>query len=119
MTATMVFAALGDPVRADIVQHLDSGPATVSELAALFPISLQAVSRHVGVLADAGIVTRTRDGRSRTVELRADTLDEAAQWLERRRRRLEERYRRLDDVLADLTAPPLVETEPTGETHER
>lgn len=103
---TETFAALGDPVRSTIVDQLTRGDATVSELAATFTISLQAISRHLNVLEDAGIVTRERVGRSRRVHLEPARLDEASDWLEARRLRLEERYTRLDHLLAALDDQP-------------
>jgi DNA-binding transcriptional ArsR family regulator len=97
------FAALGDPVRSAIVTRLADGDATVNELAALFPITLQAVSRHIGVLEAAGVVSRRRAGKTRPVHLEPAALASPADWLEAHRRRLETKYRRLDAVLA---APP-------------
>jgi DNA-binding transcriptional ArsR family regulator len=97
---TTTFAALGDPVRRTIVDRLAAGDATVNELASLFPISLQAVSKHIGVLETAGVVTRRREGKTRPVHLEPDALAEPAAWLDAHRRRLETRYRRLDAILA-------------------
>ena len=97
---TMTFAALGDPVRSAIVGRLADGDATVNELAALFPITLQAVSRHIGVLEAAGVVTRRREGKTRPVHLEPAVLASSADWLEAHRRRLETKYRRLDALLA-------------------
>lgn len=95
--------ALGDPVRASIVEHLSTrGEATVNDLAALFPISLQAVSKHIKTLEAAGVVSQRRDGRHRPVRLERDRIAAANDWLGQRVRHLEERFRRLDDVLADL-----------------
>jgi DNA-binding transcriptional ArsR family regulator len=102
MTVVQTFAALADPVRSAIVDRLTAGDATVGELAALFPITLQAVSQQVGTLERAGLVTRHRQGRARRVHLEASQIEQAARWLEARRLRLEERYRRLDGVLAEL-----------------
>jgi DNA-binding transcriptional ArsR family regulator len=96
------FAALGDPVRNAIVDTLVAGDATVGELAALFAITLQAVSQQIGTLERAGLVTRHREGRTRRVHLEMDRLEQAATWMEIRRRRLEERYQRLDEVLSDV-----------------
>lgn len=98
------FAALGDPVRFTIVQRLTETDATVSELAAMFEISVQGVSQHLGVLERSGLVTRHREGRTKRVTLEAATLDAAAHWIDARRRRLEERYARLDEVLARMGA---------------
>jgi len=93
------FAALGDPVRRAIVDRLARSDATVNELAALFPISLQAVSRHIKVLEAAGVVSRRREGKTRPVHLEPASLARSADWLEAHRRRLEARYARLDEVL--------------------
>ena len=99
-----VFSALGDPVRFTIVEHLTTRDhATVNDLAALFTISLQAVSKHIKVLEAAGVVTQTRDGRHRPVSLRPAGITTAYDWLESRRLQLEARYSRLDQVLANLT----------------
>ncbi|HYN31940.1 MAG TPA: metalloregulator ArsR/SmtB family transcription factor [Ilumatobacteraceae bacterium] len=97
------FRALGDPVRCTIVEYLgDHGDTNVNDLAALFPISLQAVSKHIKVLQAAGVVSQRRDGRHRPVALQTSAVAEAADWLDQRRRQLETRYERLDEVLADL-----------------
>lgn len=96
------FAALGDPVRQLIVERLSGGDATVNELAALFPISLQAVSRHIKVLEAAGVVSRSREGQSRPVHLEAASLTRTAEWLDAHRARLEARYERLDAVLEQM-----------------
>ena len=93
------FAALGDPVRSAIVDRLAGGDATVNELAALFPISLQAVSRHIKVLELAGVVSRRREGQTRPAHLEAAALKGSAAWLEAHRRRLESRFTRLDQLL--------------------
>lgn len=100
-----VFAALADPVRRDIVARLADGDATVTELAEPYDISLQAVSKHLKVLGDAGLVTRRRDAQRRPVHLEAHVFDLATKWLERYRRQAEERYRRLDTVLATMRHP--------------
>ncbi|GAB4004907.1 ArsR/SmtB family transcription factor [Nocardioides ultimimeridianus] len=97
------FAALADPTRRDLVARLAAGgDATVGELAAPYEISLQAVSKHLGVLEDAGVVTRTREGRQRHVHLDAEVFDLMTKWIERYRREAEQRYRRLDDLLARM-----------------
>jgi DNA-binding transcriptional ArsR family regulator len=109
-----VFSALADPTRRDIVARLAIGDATVSELAAPFDVSLQAVSKHLKVLEDAGLVSRSRDAQRRPVHLEAEVFDLMTKWLERYRRRAEARYRRLDDVLRAMpdAVPP---TPPTQE----
>lgn len=100
-----LFSALGDPVRLAIVDNLSvHGHATVNDLASLFPISLQAVSKHIKVLEAAGVVTQGRDGRHRPVSLVQIGISTASNWLDNRCRQLEARYARLDDVLANLHA---------------
>ncbi|MGL5910113.1 MAG: ArsR/SmtB family transcription factor [Phycicoccus sp.] len=97
-----VFAALADPTRRDIVARLCVGDATVNALAAPYEVSLQAVSRHLKVLEDAGLVSRSREAQRRPVHLEAEVFDLMTAWIERYRRQAEERYRRLDAVLAEL-----------------
>ena len=98
-----VFAALADPTRRDIVARLAIvDEATVNELAEPYDVSVQAVSKHLKVLGDAGLVSRTRDAQRRPVHLEAEVLDLMTKWIERYRRRAEERYRRLDDVLRSM-----------------
>jgi DNA-binding transcriptional ArsR family regulator len=65
-------------------------------------VSVQAVAKHLKVLEDAGLVTRTREAQRRPVHLEAEVFDLMTKWIERYRRQAEERYRRLDDVLRDL-----------------
>ena len=97
-----VFSALADPTRRDLVARLAAGDATVGQLAAPYRVTVQAVSKHVKVLEDAGLVSRSGDSHRRPVHLEADVLDLMTAWIERYRREAEKRYRRLDDVLADM-----------------
>ena len=107
-----VFSALADPTRRDIVARLTVGDATVNELAEPYDVTVQAVSKHLKVLEDAGLVSRTREAQRRPVHLEAEIFDLMTKWLERYRRQAEERYRRLDDILR--TMPDDAEpTEPT------
>jgi DNA-binding transcriptional ArsR family regulator len=101
-----VFAALADPTRRDIVARLTDGDSTVSALADPYDVSVQAVSKHLKVLEEAGLVTRVSDTYHRPVHLEAEVFDLMTKWIERYRRRAEERYRRLDDVLAALPDEP-------------
>jgi DNA-binding transcriptional ArsR family regulator len=96
-----VFAALADPTRRDMVARLAVGDATVGELAAPYDISIQAVSKHVKVLADAGLVTQSRDAQRRPCRLEAEVFDLMTKWIDRYRQQAQERYERLDDVLAE------------------
>lgn len=96
------FSALADPIRRDMVARLAERDATLTELAAYYEVSVQAVSKHLKVLEGAGLVRRSRQAQRRPVHLRADVLDLMTKWIERYRRQAEERYRRLDAVLAEL-----------------
>ena len=95
------FAALADPTRRAILSRLAEGDATVGELAEPFPISLQAVSKHLKVLESAGLITRGRSAQLRPSRLRGAPLKEAADWLETYRAFWEERFDRLDERLRD------------------
>ncbi len=101
-----VFSALSDPTRRDMVARLADGDATVSELAEPYDVSIQAVSKHLKVLEDAGLVSRSRDAQRRPVHLEAEVFDLMTKWIERYRRQAEARYRRLDDVLAGMPDDP-------------
>src|SRR3954449_2021792 len=94
-----VFAALADPLRRDMVARLASGDATVLELAQPYDVTVQAVSKHLKVLEEAGLVSRSREAQRRPVHLEAEVFDLMTKWIERYRREAEQRYRRLDDVL--------------------
>jgi DNA-binding transcriptional ArsR family regulator len=100
------FSALADPIRRDMVARLAIADATVSELARPYAVTIQAVSKHLKVLQDAGLVTRQRDAQRRPVHLEAGVFDLMTKWIERYRRQAEERYRRLDDLLAELPGEP-------------
>lgn len=104
-----VFAALADPTRRDIVARLAVSDATVTALAEPYDVSLQAVSKHLNVLEDAGLVSRGRDAQTRPVHLEAEVFDLMTKWIERYRRRAEERYQRLDAVLAQMNDSPSAE----------
>ncbi len=97
-----VFAALADPTRREMVARLAAADATVNELAEPHAMSLQAVSKHLRVLEDAGLVTRRRDAQRRPAHLEAEVLDLMTAWIERYRRQAEERHQRLDELLAEL-----------------
>ena len=97
-----VFAALSDPIRRDMVARLADGDATVNELAEPYDVTVQAVSKHLRVLEDAGLVSRSRDAQRRPVHLEAEIFDLMTKWIERYRRQAEERYRRLDRLLQSL-----------------
>ena len=94
-----VLSALADPTRRDMVARLAVGDATVLELAQPYDVTVQAVSKHLKVLEDAGLVSRSRDAQRRPVHLEAEVFDLMTKWIERNRRLAENRYRRLDEVL--------------------
>jgi DNA-binding transcriptional ArsR family regulator len=97
------FMALADPARRAMVARLSRGPATVNELAAPFDITKQAVSKHIQVLEQAGLVTRTRDAQRRPVHLDAAALEGLTAWIDRYRLDAERSYRQLDALLAHIT----------------
>ena len=96
-----VFHALADPTRRGIVERLANGPASVSELAAPFAVSLSAIGQHVQVLEESGLVHTTKAGRVRTVELVRDRLALAEEWFAGHRRRWEARLDRLGALFAE------------------
>jgi DNA-binding transcriptional ArsR family regulator len=100
------FAALADPVRRAIIARLSRGSATLGELAEPFAISLQAVSKHITVLEDAGLVWRTREAQRKPVHLDAAALERLTSWIDRYRLQAEAAYRRLDAVLAASAIRP-------------
>jgi DNA-binding transcriptional ArsR family regulator len=110
-----VFAALADPTRRDMVARLAVADATVNDLAEPYDVTVQAVSKHLKVLEDAGLVSRTREAQRRPVHLEAEVFDLMTKWIERYRRQAEDRYRRLDKLLQSMpddAAPLQPETSP-------
>ena len=99
---SQAFAALADPIRRDLVARLTDGDATVGQLAAPYDVSVQAVSKHLKVLEQAGLVSRSTEGHRSPVHLEAEVFDLMTKWIERYRQQAEARYRRLDAVLAEL-----------------
>jgi DNA-binding transcriptional ArsR family regulator len=93
------FAALADPTRRAILGRLTQGESTVTELAAPFDMSLQAVSKHLKVLGRAGLVRQTRAGRIQRCSFTAEPLLEAASWIEHYRRFWERSFDALDEYL--------------------
>src|SRR4051794_37297855 len=87
-----------------MVARLAEGDATVGELADPYDVSVQAVSKHIRVLADAGLVTQSKDAQRRPCHLEAEVFDLMTKWIERYRRQAQERYERLDLVLAEMRA---------------
>jgi DNA-binding transcriptional ArsR family regulator len=97
-----VFSALADPTRRAILTRLTKGDATVAELAAPFAVSQPAISQHLKVLEQAGLISRHRRATARLSHLEAEPLREATVWLARYRDYWDESYDRLDVLLADM-----------------
>jgi DNA-binding transcriptional ArsR family regulator len=97
-----VFGALADPTRRAILARLADGDLAVRDLAAPFPMSQPAVSRHLKVLENAGLISRSRRATARLSHLEADPLRDATTWLARYQAHWDERYDQLDELLASL-----------------
>jgi DNA-binding transcriptional ArsR family regulator len=110
---SQAFSALADPTRRDLLARLTVGDASVGQLAAPYDVTVQAVSKHLKVLEQAGLVSRREPGHRSPVHLEAEVLDLMTAWIERYRRAAEARYQRLDAVLAEM------DTEQTGATPAR
>jgi DNA-binding transcriptional ArsR family regulator len=95
-------AAIADPTRRAILARLAAGEATVGELAEPFEMSLPAISKHLNVLENAGLIARGRDAQWRPCRLEAEPLKEVADWLESYRHHWEQRFARLDEYLQEL-----------------
>jgi DNA-binding transcriptional ArsR family regulator len=98
------FSALADPTRRAILERLAEGEATVNELAEPFPVTVQAVSKHLKVLERAGLITRGRKAQWRPARLRARPLGDATEWLSEYRRFWEASFDRLDEHLRTTRA---------------
>jgi len=101
---SLVFGALADPTRRAILTRLADGEATVAELAAPFAMSQPAISKHLKVLEQAGLISRNRRATARLSHLEAEPLREVTTWLARYQRFWDESHERLDDLLAALQA---------------
>jgi DNA-binding transcriptional ArsR family regulator len=101
-----VFSALADPTRRAILARLADGDVSVGELSTPFSISQPAVSRHLKVLEQAGLISRRRRATVRFSHLEAEPLREAVAWLARYREYWEESHDRLDELLASLQSAP-------------
>ena len=97
-----VFFALSDPVRRAILERLDEGPLLVSEIAAPFDISLQAVSRHIQVLVRAGLISQERTGRISRCSLDAGPVYNAAVWINRYSKYWQDQFNVLAIALQDI-----------------
>jgi DNA-binding transcriptional ArsR family regulator len=106
------FAALADPTRRAILSRLALGEANVSELAEPFSISLPAISKHLRVLEDAGLLVRRKEGRTHHCSLRADPLGDAVEWIEEARRFWGGRLDALAEYLEEPADDPSKPKEP-------
>ena len=96
-----MFQALADPTRRAMIDRLSRGPASVSELAKPFAMSLPAVVQHLSALENSGLVTSQKVGRVRTVQMQPEALNQAEQWINDRRTLWANRLDRLGDFLAE------------------
>lgn len=116
-----VFGALSDPVRRGILERLTRGPCSVTELGAPFPISPPAISRHLNVLEDSGLIERWKQGRTHYCRLLGDPLRVAGDWIEHQRAFWDRQFDALDTFLQkedDTWTPPENErpASPSGST---
>ena len=100
------FAALADPTRRAILARLSQGDASVMELAQPFNMSQPAISKHLKVLENAGLISRSQDAQRRPRRIEAAPLQEANAWIEEYRKFWERRYEALDELLGQLQAKP-------------
>ena len=103
------FAALADPTRRRILEHLAGGDRCVTDLARPYAMSLPAVSKHLRVLENAGLVRRCRRGRVHSLKLEAKPMQQAQAWIEEYRKFWEESFDRLDEYLKVLQAKEGIE----------
>jgi DNA-binding transcriptional ArsR family regulator len=107
------FAALADPTRRRILERLSHGESCVTDIAKPYRMSLPAVSKHLNVLENAGLIKRQRDGRVHRLQLQAEPMRKAQQWIEEYRRFWEQSFDRLENYLQALQAE-----ENNGDKHE-
>ncbi len=99
------FAALADPTRRGILEHLTNGPASISDLAARFEMSLPGITKHIRLLEEAGLVLTEKKGRVRYCTLGANPLDHEAAWIRGHRKSIEDRMDRLAAFLDETKEP--------------
>jgi DNA-binding transcriptional ArsR family regulator len=95
------FKALAHPIRRGIVERLAAGPATVGEVTHDFGVSKPAISKHLKVLEETGVISRVIDGRAHRLSLETRGLDEAAEWMDRQRALWERLFDVVDDYLEE------------------
>ncbi len=97
-----IFQAIADPTRREIIRLVADNPQNINALSERFQMSRQAVSLHVKILQECGVVAISKEGRERLCTLQPETLAEASEWLEPFRRLWEDRFKQLDHVLSNL-----------------
>jgi DNA-binding transcriptional ArsR family regulator len=105
-TLDRTFSALSDPTRRDILERLGRGPATISELAEPFGMSLTGLKKHVRVLEEAELVSTRKVGRARECRLGPGRLEDATEWIEAHRKRWERRLDRLEGYIEKKKGGP-------------
>jgi len=108
----LTFAALADPTRRAILARLTSGEASVTELARPFAMSQPAISKHLKVLEEAGLISSGREAQRRPRRLMAEPLADASAWIEGFRRFWEESFQRLDGLLEEMKAQEKTQARP-------
>jgi DNA-binding transcriptional ArsR family regulator len=98
----VTFAAIADPTRRGVLEHLAREDASITDLAGKFHMTLTGMKKHVGVLEQAGLVRTEKVGRVRTCRLGLHSLDKEAKWIERYRRLWAERFEELDKIIEEL-----------------
>src|SRR4051794_2776889 len=96
------FAALADPTRRGVLEHLGREEASITDLAGRFRMTLTGMRKHIGVLEEAGLVATEKVGRVRTCRIGARRLEEVAEWIERYHQLWEARFDELDQVIDEL-----------------
>ncbi|MEQ8675597.1 MAG: metalloregulator ArsR/SmtB family transcription factor [Aggregatilineales bacterium] len=116
-TLSTIFSALADPTRRAILSRLAEGEATVNELAEPFEtkMTLPAISKHLKVLQNAGLITRSRDAQWRPCKLEATPLKDVSHWVEQYRHIWEQRFDQMDAYLGELQAKTKQEEDPDAE----
>ena len=99
---SQTFSALAHPARRAILAHLCAGEASVQDLAKPFKMSAPAISKHLKVLEQSGLITRSRDAQWRPCQLQAQPIKDAVDWMEQFRKEWDDRFDRLDTYLQEL-----------------
>lgn len=102
ITRRDVFQAIADPVRREIILKITSGPLTLNAVAESFDISRQAVSKHMQILTECGLVAITQKGRERYCQVKMEKLDEVSDWVAQSKKLWTHRFKKLDNYLKDI-----------------